>query len=209
MYWQHSFVVLLIRLDHCQTGSGVCIALVRNTLAWGWWWPCLFEEICYLAVRLKFAWTKLHKWNFVIFWQMVNIWQTSKCFPDWVMTLLCVCINRLYFSHKDRGVFNMEMSVPLQSKFCIAQCGGCSGRLSACKCSFMSLQYGSLHDWLEGTWMYRHWRKSEDDTKVSAFIKTHPLIQFQIFREFSPTCFLCVQTYYFILANYKLYCLFE
>lgn len=32
---------------------------------------------------------------------------------------------------------------------------------------------------------------------------------FQNFGEFSPKCFVCVPTYYFILGIYKLYCLFE
>lgn len=61
----------------------------------------------------------------------------------------------------------------------------------------------SSKDWLVGTWLYRHWNESEDDTKVSAITETHPLPQFQIFGEFFPKCFLCVQTHYFILANYK------
>lgn len=56
MYWQHSFVVLLIGLDHCQTGSDICIILAGNIwMAMGGLWSCLFEEISCLAVRLNIA----------------------------------------------------------------------------------------------------------------------------------------------------------
>lgn len=50
------FVVLLIGLDHCQTGSGICVALAGNIrMARGRQQPRFFEEMSCLAVRLNVA----------------------------------------------------------------------------------------------------------------------------------------------------------
>lgn len=62
---------------------------------------------------------------------------------DSYASALTDCIFRIWIEEDSTG----KCQCP--SRFRIVQCGCCSGRLSACKCPFMSLQYGSLHmiDW--------------------------------------------------------------